>query len=516
MAGFDNTVVFSAGERLSPSSAQDIIRMQESATSVARVNYTGNPEGNVSANPSSLCHDPVSGNIYFKQSGTGNTGWVLITSATSDVSIRPYVVGPTNSDFTDIGSAITQAVADGADASDPKIIYIKPNNGTPYAGGFSVPVGVSLVGMNVAIIGGEPQPIEVSGLITINNAQGETVSINNLYLMNPGANVINLQGGILELNNCGCDVDSTFYLINSTLPEVNSNGVLTYACVLEGAGGFINHLGDGAGNGVCTLSLRNTDFAFSETSIADANSGGFDIRFNANRFNSFPILLNTAPGGVPGFVDYCEFSSSNTFLTVAPGVTGSIQFGMSYVNFNASDLCDVPATFEVSFASIDCRQGFPTYTLGNGTPFGASHQVSPDDGIRWNDNRTGFQGSETYEKQGFVQTTDATVTTLASVSLAELESVTLKGTISAAQSDHTNMVGGDFMISARRASGGNVTLVGSVVTNVNSSSAATFTCDVDTGTQTVRVRVTGVAATTYNWGCSYSYQKILNNNQEII
>jgi len=512
MAGFSNDIMYAARCILQQLASGQWMSMDDGTNTFGFYNNHGTPEGVVTANPSSWCCDSTNGDIYIKKTGSGNTGWVIIATGSSDISIRPYIVGPTNSDFTQIGPAITQALADGASASDPKIIFIKPNNGTPYAGGFSVPIGVSLVGMNVAIIGGEPQPIEVSGLITINNAQGETVSINNLYLMNPGANVINLEGGILELNNCGSSVDSTFYLINSTLPAINSNGVLTYASVLGGAGGFINHLGDGAGNGTCTLSLRNTDFAFAEPSIADAGSNGFDIRFNANRFDSFPMVLNSFPSGAPGFIDYCEFSSSNVFLTVAPGVVGSIQFGMSYVNFNSSDLCDVPSTFEVSFASIDCRQGFPTYTLGNGATFGASHQVSPDDGIRWNDNRTGFQGSETYEKQDFVQTTDATVTTLISVSLAELESITLKGTISAAQSDHTNMVGGDFLICARRASGGNVTLVGSVGTNVNSSSAATFTCDVDTGTQTVRVRVTGVAATTYNWASSYSYQKILNNN----
>lgn len=78
MAGIENTTLFSSGERLQPSSANDISRMQEESTDVSRINYSGNPEGNVSANPSSLCHNPVSGNIYQKMSGTGNTGWELI------------------------------------------------------------------------------------------------------------------------------------------------------------------------------------------------------------------------------------------------------------------------------------------------------------------------------------------------------------------------------------------------------------------------------------------------------
>jgi|SRR6185436_6681354 len=81
MAGIQNTTLFSQGERLQTSSAQDISEMQTDATDVSRINYTGNPEGVVSANPSSMSHDPVSGNIYQKQTGTGNTGWALIGTA---------------------------------------------------------------------------------------------------------------------------------------------------------------------------------------------------------------------------------------------------------------------------------------------------------------------------------------------------------------------------------------------------------------------------------------------------
>lgn len=89
MAGFDNEVLFCTGERLLPSTTQAISLMQQTSTDVARVNYTGNPNSNVSANPGSLCHDPVSGNVYFKQTGTGNTGWVIFQSAVSTANATP-------------------------------------------------------------------------------------------------------------------------------------------------------------------------------------------------------------------------------------------------------------------------------------------------------------------------------------------------------------------------------------------------------------------------------------------
>jgi len=78
MAGIQNTSLFSQGERLQTSGAGDISYMQTNPTDVARINYSGNPEGVIDANPSSFCHDPVSGNVYIKESGTGNTGWQQI------------------------------------------------------------------------------------------------------------------------------------------------------------------------------------------------------------------------------------------------------------------------------------------------------------------------------------------------------------------------------------------------------------------------------------------------------
>jgi hypothetical protein len=123
----------------------------------------------------------------------------------------------------------------------------------------------------------------------------------------------------------------------------------------------------------------------------------------------------------------------------------------------------------------------------------------------------GFSASNSVQQVSGVQTTNATPTVLVSILLNEAETITLNGSITAAQSNHSNAVGGTFCITARRATAGNVTLIGSVVTNVQSSSAATFTCAVDTGTQTVRVLVTGVAATTYNWAANYNYQLVLTN-----
>jgi hypothetical protein len=92
MSGFDNEVVYAIGERLEPSTAQAIGLMQKTANDVSIMNISGSPEGVASANPSSLAHDRTSGNLYLKQTGTGNTGWVLIGIVASNTLTTIYNV----------------------------------------------------------------------------------------------------------------------------------------------------------------------------------------------------------------------------------------------------------------------------------------------------------------------------------------------------------------------------------------------------------------------------------------
>lgn len=80
MPGSDNNIQYAGGYRLEESSAESIFLMQKRATGVSCINYSGNPEGAVSANPASILYDRSTGNIYRKASGTGVTGWLIIGS----------------------------------------------------------------------------------------------------------------------------------------------------------------------------------------------------------------------------------------------------------------------------------------------------------------------------------------------------------------------------------------------------------------------------------------------------
>lgn len=121
----------------------------------------------------------------------------------------------------------------------------------------------------------------------------------------------------------------------------------------------------------------------------------------------------------------------------------------------------------------------------------------------WADLR-GVVSSGAGERYASVQTTDATATTLASVSVSEQDCITVRALVRGAKSDYSAAVGGWVTGVVRRATGGNATLAG-VDSGVveDASGSPTFTIDADTSTQTARIRVTGEAATTYNWTCRY-------------
>lgn len=97
MAGIDNDVNFGLGYRLEATPSTKYPLMQKAATDVGQYNNAGTPEGVISANPGSLCHDRTNGVIYYKNTGTGNTGWVLIPSGSAvGLTITGNSGGPLN------------------------------------------------------------------------------------------------------------------------------------------------------------------------------------------------------------------------------------------------------------------------------------------------------------------------------------------------------------------------------------------------------------------------------------
>ncbi len=97
-----------------------------------------------------------------------------------------------------------------------------------------------------------------------------------------------------------------------------------------------------------------------------------------------------------------------------------------------------------------------------------------------------------------VQTTDATVTTLDSFTIASGSAVVVSWLVSAIQSTSANAAG--YSVAACfRNNAGTVTQSGTTTVTVIGESDSAWDCTADNSTTTIRLRVTGKAATTIQW-----------------
>jgi hypothetical protein len=149
--------------------------------------------------------------------------------------------------------------------------------------------------------------------------------------------------------------------------------------------------------------------------------------------------------------------------------------------------------------------------VGTATPQTFFHLVGTD-GQTFRGVASGFTGSEDLKMQAVIQTTNATVTTLISVPLAQGEMIGICARVNGFQSDFSDAIFGTVTVGARRATGGNITLIGNPVVDILQSDVATnISVAVDTGTQTLLIQVTGVSAQNWNWAATFNYQKVLTN-----
>lgn len=457
---------------------------------------------------------------------TQPTGAKWAAASGGGTTLSPYIVGSTGSDFTTIQAAINQAVADSASSTDPKNIYIKPGI---YNENLTLYDGINLIGFDpapntlplaIGLFAVSNQSVQVTGSITYDSssiAHSVEFRVYNIWITPPTGDVITLIGnpGLDQrfyFSCCRIDVNQTaqsvFNLTNSTV-LVSDSVINDYS---SGGAPLFTISGDNNFYGSRSLLTPYTTYT-----VPDGASHNIALI-------GCTYAAQVSTSGTSSYSFACYHSTHFTTVQSAPYHT----IGASTDGTIIYEHCEITSNPLHNVATIG-NSSFNTYVAncyfgraGNNTSdvfSGGNVQVTNSavqnsNGVfhRFEGITSGFNGSSTYTSQSGLQTTDSTIQTIASVVVNQIESITLSGTITAAQDDHSNMTGGNFLICARRASGGNITLIGTPVVNIASSSSAIFACDVDTATQTIRIRVTGVAATTYNWICTYSYQKVLTNS----
>lgn len=441
-------------------------------------------------------------------------------------SLSPYIVGATGSDFTTIQSAIDQAVTDGAANTDPKNIYIKPGT---YNENLTLHDGINLIGfdsspatipLGIGLFAVSSQSVQITGSVTYDSsAIGSSVEfrIYNVWFNPSSGDTVILSG------NPGLDQRFYFYGCRIDVSQTGQSPFnMTNATILM-ADSTIN---DKSAGGCPLFSLSGDNYFYASRSLITPRTT-YTVSDGVSHTVSLRECLYAAQASTSGTSSYsftCYNSTHFTtaqnapYHTIGASTDGTIIY--SHCDITSSPLFNVATISSSEFNTFvtNCYFGragnnaSDVFSGGNVQFNNSSVQNSNGVFQRFQGIVSGFNGSSSYTSQSGLQTSGNTAQTLASVTLNESESITLSGTITAAKDDHTDMVGGNFLICARRSSGGNVTLIGSPVINVESSSAASFTCDVDVSTQTVRIRITGVVGETYNWTCSYTYQKVLTNS----
>lgn len=106
-----------------------------------------------------------------------------------------------------------------------------------------------------------------------------------------------------------------------------------------------------------------------------------------------------------------------------------------------------------------------------------------------------------------VQTTDGTVTTCGSYTLADETSVFVTAIVFGRQASSTNANAYLLVAAVKRESAGGATqITGSPIQERTFEDAGTWDAVIDVSSNDVRIRVTGVAATTINWDARIEVQ----------
>lgn len=127
--------------------------------------------------------------------------------------------------------------------------------------------------------------------------------------------------------------------------------------------------------------------------------------------------------------------------------------------------------------------------------------------------RAASGGSRRGGLEGFGRTavtTDATVTAIHSIPVAEGEAITVRAVVTGRIANLSAAAGAVISATFRRAAAGNVTLVGAVqgATQEDSAGTPAITLAANTGAQTVELRVTGIAAETWTWEAHGDFLKV--------
>lgn len=153
----------------------------------------------------------------------------------------------------------------------------------------------------------------------------------------------------------------------------------------------------------------------------------------------------------------------------------------------------------------------PVITSPTGTDIRVTATTQEFSGIS-----AGYTGSQERKQQSGVQTTNATITTIATIATDSNELIVIKGTVAGFDggvgSPAFATAYGSTFFAVFRNTGGTLTQVSTTDLSEKYDFSGTPTTTISSSGSNILIRVTGVAATTINWITTYEYTKLQTNS----
>lgn len=253
-------------------------------------------------------------------------------------SLSPYIVGnDVHSSYATISNAITQAVIDGASATNPKNIYIKPQS-VGYTEDITLSDGINLIGFGqcTTIIG--KITFSTAGQASISSLRLQTNGDNLLLIGGSGATILNVFDCFLNItNNTGISYTTSnassainFYDCQS---DITTTGIAQYTVTSSGVVFFTNCI------------MKNTG---SSTTASNTSDATVTLRYSSS---NFPI--STSGTGNINIDRSTLFMPGNTTAIAHAGTSSGIVVGARIVSGTATAITiGAGATLQLTNSTI--------------------------------------------------------------------------------------------------------------------------------------------------------------------